>query len=150
MLYFLQGTSHLIISLSLPASLWKSPFPSDLTLTLKNYKSFSSPVQCTLKSVSDRPSSGFLAQEITNRFSGVFPYKIWDYLLSVYVTMNDLSPITIKHVPVTLPWLGTTHINLTGLLGWNKDCFGLFSWSLWSFLHWPITSQPIEKLMSWD
>ena len=42
---FLQGRSHLIISLNLPASLWKSPFPSGLTLILKNYKSSSSPVQ---------------------------------------------------------------------------------------------------------
>ena len=56
----------------------------------------------------------------------------------------------IKHVPVTLPWLGTAQINLTVLLGWNKDCFGLFSWSLWSFLHWAMTSQTIEKIMPWD
>ena len=42
---FVQGTSHLIISLSLSASLWKTPFPSGLTLILKNYKSSSSPVQ---------------------------------------------------------------------------------------------------------
>ena len=42
---FLQGRSHLIISLTLPASLWKTPFPSGLTLILKNYISASNPVQ---------------------------------------------------------------------------------------------------------
>jgi len=104
-------------------------------------------ISCCLRKTQIKLCGHLCDRKIT---SGGFPYKVWDYQLSFYVTMKDLSPITIKHVPVTLPWLGTTQTNFTVLLGWNKDCFGLCSWSLWSFLYWPMTSQTIEKIMPWD